>query len=91
MRLNVEAGFNISMDVYNLHTAAWAKNIDVRLSQVHQLMSDVKKSTADVQIVGGDFNQHPDKEKDSPYQIVTKSLMKDSAEVNGDPIQQDVK
>ena len=85
MWLNVDTGFNISMDVYNLHTAAHSNNIDNRRPQIRQLMSYVKKSTADIQIVGGDFNQHPNKEKDSPYQIVTKSLMKDSDEVNGDP------
>jgi endonuclease/exonuclease/phosphatase family metal-dependent hydrolase len=59
--------FNVSVDVFVTHTAAdpdpvhGYNNSYYRVRQVRELMkSYVSKSTADIVILGGDFNAHPD-------------------------------
>ena len=85
-RISIKPLPKVTVDIFSTHTVAdpdpshGYNNSYYRLKQVHQLMDKwISNSTADVVILGGDFNAAPEDDKNSVYQIV-KRHMKNSAE-----------
>lgn len=84
-RVRIEPQANTTVDIFVTHTIAdsgttMANNTWYRVKQVEELMeSYVKKSTADVIILGGDFNTPPKMDVGQPYEIIQR-FMKNSAE-----------
>jgi len=67
----------IVLDVYVTHTISEESNIKIRETQADELLDQVKKSTADFIILGGDFNASPISEGDKTYHKI-KELMTDA-------------
>ena len=69
-RVRIEPSANLTIDIFVTHTAAdpdpshGYNNSYYRVRQVRELMDEyVTKSTADIVILGGDFNAEPLEEK----------------------------
>lgn len=78
VRIMPTEGKNLTVDVFVTHTAAdpdpshGYNNSYYREKQVRELVdSYLSKSTADIVILGGDFNAEP---QDSPYQMIKKLM-----------------
>ncbi len=69
---------NMTIDIFNTHANSW--DSWYRIKQAQELMdSNVKKSTADAVIMGGDLNTTPDMTPGTPYEII-QGFMHNSAE-----------
>lgn len=88
VRLANVGGLKFTMDVYIAHTQADEHHVDIRRRQVRMMMDKIKESTADIQILGGDINQHPGKGEDNPYQIILTHMRDSSEVVHNDTTQQ---
>ena len=83
-RVRIEPIPNLTVDVFVTHTIADSgttmyNNTWVRINQVEELMNSyIGKSTADVVILGGDFNSPPTNNPGEPFQIIKSKGMKNS-------------
>lgn len=79
-RVRIEPRANLTVDVFVTHTIAdsgttMANNTWYRVKQVQELMdSYVTHSTADVAILGGDFNTPPSMNVGEPYEIIRRHM-----------------
>jgi len=68
---------DITVDVFVTHTISEDGNYEIRENQADELVDQVKKSTADFVILGGDFNASPMMDFDKTYNKV-KEVMTDA-------------
>ena len=85
-RVRIEPRLGLMIDVFVTHTIADSgttmyNNTWARIKQVEELMdSYILKSTADVVILGGDFNTGPSTTEGAPFQILTSRGLTNSVQ-----------
>lgn len=80
-RVRINPVQNINFDIFITHTAAdpdpshGYNNSYYRDRQVKEIVETyIRKSTADIVILGGDFNAEPETAPGSPYQLITQFM-----------------